>query len=181
MRDYEKIYEGSKQIISDDKFMQEVSVKLKDKEGLFSDEDNDEISKLELFYRGISNYAYDNFVYPNRAGYHEFYNIKYNDKFYRVGVVRGQGIYFYIKNNKISDNYILFDDIVNNRRLEKARDIDNKMAKIKYLIDSLFGCGVSVDVIREVIDESLNNIEDREIKGKVKLKVPDKKFDIGNW
>lgn len=163
---FKNMEENKNNIIKDNNFMKWIASVIDSRGILFSDDDSD---KIEYLYRAVDYYVNNNYIYFDDGELDNCYYIKYNNRFYEIGIFAGQGIYFYVKLvNKEVNNYIDFIDIVNNKRKDKANDIDNKMAKIKYLIDTLNGIGVPVPVIKSKIEDYLSQIDNR-VDTKVKI------------
>lgn len=137
--------------------------------------DKENIKKISLFYNVIFKYAIKNYIYPDIYENGELFKIKYKDKGYYIGVVNDNCFYMECINIDKDKQYIDFNDIIDDKKLERARDIDNKIAKINYLIDTIHGAGVSVENIRRILDNYLNSIDNttNDIKNN-KIKIREK-------
>lgn len=165
-----KLNVGSKEIIKDDSYLKYIEENIVKKGVLTSDYDYENPCKMEMLFDAIDKYASNNYVYPYGDTFSNYYIIKYKDKFYKVVMAGGQGIYFYIElvNNVDEYRYIEFEYIKDNKRQDNACDIDNKLAKVYYLIDTLYAGGVTVSGIKYLINKYLDNIDNKNSNDKIK-------------
>ena len=149
-------------IIKDDSYMRLIECNIDYKGILYSD---DEFNELEFLYCAIDDYANNNYFAFSSSECENYYYIKFNNRFYKIGAVAGQGVYYYIKlvNYKIS-KYIDYMDIIDNKRQIDACNIESKFSKIKFLIESLYEMGLSVDVIENNINGYLYQIKNNNVK-----------------
>lgn len=81
-----------------------------------SDEEKQKIYNLQLFYKGIDEYARNNNIdYSTNEGYSCWYHLKYNDAVVRVSVfIHGSGFTASLQDLRdVQDNYIEFNEIMN--------------------------------------------------------------------
>lgn len=158
-----------KEAISNDSYIKGIVEELDDGKRIVNDLDMDNPSNLELLFRAIDDYAINNYYYSNVDDYESYYNIRFNNKLYKFGMIYGQGICFYLeKGNDKDNNYIEFSDVIGNKRPERANDIENKLSKIYFLIDTLYGSGIPTRSIKCMIDDYLFSIGVRDDKKKLR-------------
>lgn len=136
------------------------------KPGELSNQDTQMVSYLGYFFECIKQYAKRNYLpaySDNSPFYNSFYLIKYNTILYRIGIVSGQGTYFYCQRFDNTDLYkcINFEDIVTN----KKQDIVSKMEILSNVVQVLCCSDVSPDIIRDTVDKTID--ETTKIKAKM--------------
>ena len=158
-----------KKVVSNDNYIRGVSEKLKEGKRIVKGLDMDNPSDLELLFRAIDDYAINNYFYSYENDFDSYYIIRFNNKFYKFGMIYGQGISFYSEEiyDKVN-NYIEFYDILNNKKSDRVNDIDNKLSKIYYLIDTLYGSGIPIDSIKSMLDDYLFKIRVNDDKKKLR-------------
>lgn len=125
----------------------------------------------KCLYDLVKKYADDNYIYPLESDFVKCYFIKYEDILYEVGNALEKHFYIKVCDNKGFD-FIDFNDFINDKKLERTNDIENKIAKITFLIDTLYGNGVPIKDIRSIIGKNIDKIEKSH---NCKKKIKDKK------
>lgn len=95
-----------------------------------NDINKDDMNKLKLFkylFEGIKEYAMENAIRPIREGsfYSEMYKLHYNNNYYLIGLVVGQGSYYFCQRKEYIVDSINYDDIMkktNNVKLIKKHE-----------------------------------------------------------
>lgn len=94
------------------------------------DNDREHLDLLRSLFDGIDKYAYENELYPTLCEYGLYYNVMYNDFYFKVGIITGKENYCFcekmIFNKGIS--FIDFKDIMNDHK--KNADRKHKVLKI---------------------------------------------------
>ena len=126
------------------------------KPGELSTQDTQMVSYLGYFFGCIKQYAEKNYLpaySDNSPFYNSFYLIKFNNILYRIGIVSGQGTYFYCQRFDKTDLYkcIDFEDIVTNKQQETV----NKIEMLSNIVQFLCSCDVHPDIIRDTVDKTI--------------------------
>ena len=154
---------------------------ISDEDLLYNDEinefDRERIKNLYIFFDGVQEYATNNYVYPKSKPYCELYDIKYNDSGLQLGVMYGQGVSLFCSRINVEDmeEYIDFEDIVNDKKSSKVDFINKNLEKLTNLIFELHDNGVPIEAIRNACTSMVEELEE---KRKEKTKNNDKGFTI---
>lgn len=134
-----------------------------------SDDDRKNVEILSLFFRAIDRYAKDNYIALGYVEFGSFYNIKYNNVGYCIGLVVGQGASSYCDRFDISDDdYLIdFNDIMNNKKQVWVDDYNNKLNDLSNLIKSLYDDGLSAQFIECAIKSAFDDILNKDNKNNV--------------
>ena len=127
-----------------------------------TDEDNDYVNDLGLFFEVIDRYSKKNYLYPVPCDYGGFYRIKFNNNAFEIGCLTGQGIVYFCNKVNINDYefFIDFDDIMNNKVLEHTEDTARLLDDLKNRIKMLCDMGVAIEAIKSICDNTIYEIED---------------------
>ena len=113
-----------------------------------SKNDLENIKRLGYFYMYIDDFASKNY-YPSS----DSYNIKYEDNIYEIKLFMGQGGMCFVKENNEAEDFILYDDLVNNKDLDRKTKISSELNKYKeYLLDLL-----KEDIPEYALQETFND------------------------
>ena len=132
--------------------------------------DLEQVKNLALFFEGIREYAYKNYIYPNVYEYQSYYGIKdsVNEVYYKIGVIEGQGGSFFC--DRVEDtseiDFIDFNDIMNNKVGENVEEIENGLDNMSSLVISLYEKGVPIEAIKEALEKTISEIELSKERGK---------------
>ena len=129
--------------------------------------DKDNINKLDLFYRGIKNYAKENYIYPTKCYFGSYYKIKYNDIGFEVGLIEGQGTVTYFCSKtpiKKKREFVDFNDIMTNKKQKNVGEINDSLDSISDMIMKAYQKGVPLESIKEAVYKATNIIEDNNQK-----------------
>lgn len=121
-----------------------------------SDRDTQMISYLGYFYECINQYAEKNYLSAysdNIPFYNCFYHIKFNAILYKIGIVSGQGTYYYCQriDEPNFDKCIYFDDILTN----KKQDTVSKIEMLSNVVQVLCCSDISPDIIRATVEKTI--------------------------
>ena len=130
------------------------------------------LKKLSLFYDGVDKYANENFIYPTNDNNGSFYQIKYNDWCFEIGVIYGQGTTYYCQKAYVKeDKYIDFNDILNNRKQDNISEITDTLKLLSECILDAYNKGVPIEAIKNTTDKVINDIIwQKKDKSKIKVK-----------
>ena len=136
IEEYNKREEKIKSIVSSDeyvkwlkKFMLNKHKFINDDLSYYSNRINDEdrikIDMLPEFFDGIDYYASDKDLYPSSCECGIYYNIKYNDFCFKIGVIVSQENNTFCERTLYNNqkNYIDFNDIIDNSKAKKRLKI----------------------------------------------------------
>lgn len=131
--------EKIKNIISDTAYIEWLKQFAQDKDKFFSDDwvytqkklsevERENISKLYLFYEGISQYASQNYILPLPCEFGNFYRIKLDDYYFKVGVLVGQGTVFFFNKETLNNRkeFIDFNDVMAQVNQDKSKSLIKK-------------------------------------------------------
>lgn len=129
-----------------------------------SAEDSQNISNMYLFFQGIDEYANKNFIsskiediyFPN-----EYYVIAYNNIFYQIGLVSGQGTFAYCDRIKSSSHFINFNDIISNKPAENLELINQKLNELCKLVQSLHSLSVPSEIIIKTVEKAFDTSDNK--------------------
>ena len=95
------------------------------------DIDRKNLDDLYLFYDGIEKFASANHIVPNYFDFGEFYKVKYNDFYFKIGIAYGQGnsIFYSRVTGKNLKGFINFNSILTNNHLNKLSSLIMTMIK----------------------------------------------------
>ena len=127
-----------------------------------SDEDKEQVKKLELFYSGIDMYAESNFIYPTSFEYGVYYKIKFNNIGYKISMVTGQGVRYFCKRVEIDnqEDFIDFNDISLNKKQPMTESISFNLEQLSELLNNMIDSNVPLEAIVITTDKILK----RELK-----------------
>jgi hypothetical protein len=130
--------------------------------------DLEKVNKLHLLYDGIDEYASKNYLYPTVVDFGAVHKIKLNNTGFEIGVFTGQGSLFFCRRIKISknnkQNFIDFNDIINNKKQDGVDEIDKKLNKLSNLIEDLDKSGIPHDAIKNTFIATLNKPKYNKVK-----------------
>lgn len=103
-----------------------------------SKEDLEQVNNLHLMYRGIERYANRNYIYPTEFYFGNFYKIRIENIGFEIGMIEEHGrISFFCNRVQIENqnDFIDFNDIVNNKEYDNVNTIKNKLNEDKQTFD----------------------------------------------
>ncbi len=117
--------------------------------------DKKNIEDLYLFYDGIERYASNNHIVPNYFDFGEFYKIKYNNFYFKIGIAYGQGnsIFCHKVTGKNLKGFINFNSILTN-------DSDS-LNKLSNLVIAMLKSGIPTEDIINTVNTTVNNNKKR--------------------
>ena len=123
-----------------------------------TDLDRENISNLSLFYDGIERYASNNHIVPNYFDFGEFYKIKYNNFFFKIGIAYGQGnsIFCHKVTGKNLKGFINFNSILTN-------DSDS-LNKLSNLVMAMLKSDIPTEDIINTVNATVNNSKRKVLK-----------------
>lgn len=129
-----------------------------------SEQDNNFVQELHLFYDGIETYSSHNYIYPIKCDFGGFYKIKYDGIGFEIGRLIGQGTLFYCTRVEIvnEQEFIDFNDIMNNKEQDNVKDINKKLEELSKFVISVYEYGVPYDAICDVLGDILIKIKEGE-------------------
>ena len=117
--------------------------------------DRNNIELLYLFYKGIERYASMNRIVPNYFDFGEYYKVKYNDFYFKIGIAYGQGSSIFC--NKVTGKnlkgFINFNNILNNN--------SDNLNKLSNLVNAMIQSGMKADDIIDTVNTTINNSKKR--------------------
>ena len=124
---------------------------------VFDSEESKKIEDLKIFYNNILSYGNENYIYPKTFDYGKYYNIKYNNIGYRVIILTGNIRYSCHRieiNDK--DEFIDFDDILNNKKQKNVDTINLCLRLLEELINNMIDYEVPISAIEETTKDTIN-------------------------
>lgn len=128
-------------------------------------EDYENVTKIYLLFEAIRRYATENYIYPYKYSFGEFYRIKSNDINYEIGTLEGPETLYYV--NRITEErkgfeiktIIDFEDIINNKKQPNADEINKKLNDIKERITYLYQSGMPIEKIERYLKNFVYDTE----------------------
>ena len=122
--------------------------------------DIENIENLILFYKGIEYYANKNYLYPFIDSNNTYYQIKFNNLGFKIGVTYGQGLIpFCEKTAIINENeFIDFNSIIQNKEQDNVKEINQILKELEDLIITTYKKGVPIEAIKNTTDQVINEI-----------------------
>ena len=129
-----------------------------------SQEDNEKVKNLHLFYEGIELYAKNNYIYPTKCDFGGYYNIKLDNISYEIGMLVGQGTLFFCNRKPIDKDleYIDFNDIMADKKKDGVDVITEQLKDLSDKILELHKKGIPLDALIETLDTTLTGIKEKE-------------------
>lgn len=126
-----------------------------------SQEDNEKVKNLHLFYEGIDLYAKKNYIYPTECDFGGYYNIKLDNIGYEIGMLVGQGTVFFCKRTPLNKDleYIDFYDIMSGKKKDGVDVITEQLEDLSNRVLVLYKKGVPLDALIETLDATLTGIK----------------------
>ena len=137
-----------------------------------SQEDNQKVKNLHLFYEGIELYGKKNYIYPTECDFGGYYNIKFDNIGYEIGMLVGQGTLFFCKRTPLNKDleYIDFKDIMNDKKKDGVDVITKQLNDLSNKILELHKKGIPLTAIIETLDTTLTEIKEETKKQTKTLK-----------
>lgn len=126
--------------------------------------DNNHVGELNLLYAAIERYASKNYIYPIPCDFGGYYKIRLGGNGYEVGCVSGQGTVFFVNRVQIDNqnDFIDFNDIINNKEQPYVKEIDSQLEDLKARIKVLHENNIPFAAIEETIKQTLSELEKQE-------------------
>ena len=116
-------------------------------------EDNKNVLKIGLLFYKIRRYARDNFIYPKDNI--ESYNIEHNNIGYRIGLIDGQGSFFFCERTTPTNDFINLSNIRENIEQPNVRNIKKRLEFLKEYLTKLLKENIPVEAINETTQKVL--------------------------
>ncbi len=129
-----------------------------------SQEDNEKVKNLHLFYEGIELYAKKNYLYPTECDFGGYYNIKLDNISYEIGMLVGQGTLFFCNRKPLDKDleYIDFNDIIADKKKDGVDVITQQLKDLSNSVLELHKKGIPLTAIIETLDTTLTGIKEEE-------------------
>ena len=123
-----------------------------------SEYDYNQVELLTDFFTGVDGYHRNNLLEANTQGYAAWYNIKYKDAYFAIGIRVGQGASNFVtryKNFKEMDGepFIEFEYILENKKAPKLSEKKQALQSLREVVNLLHGLGVPKSEVERVIKE----------------------------
>ena len=127
-----------------------------------SEEDNEKVKNLHLFFEGIDLYAKKNYIYPTKCDFGGYYNIKLDNIGYEIGMLVGQGTLFFCNRTLLNKDleYIDFNDIISGKKRDNTDVIAQQLQDLSNRVLELNKKGVPLNAIIETLDTTLTGIKE---------------------
>lgn len=115
---------------------------------------------LPLFYQGVEQYADSNYIGPILCEFGNYYNLKFNDHAFKLGVIPGENLTFFCIKVDIDKEIeaIDFNSILNNKKTSWAHFIDYSLADLTDSIVVAYQDGVPIGEIKRAVNETIDEI-----------------------
>lgn len=124
-----------------------------EKSGAITEEDSKNVKKLYILFETVKSYAHDNFIEPTMFSLGEYYNVKFKDDIYQIGVMVWEGTLYFCDRLKECDKTIInFEEVKNNWKIQDINVIKDKLENLSATI-----VDISEEVPLKAITETTNN------------------------
>lgn len=132
-------------------------------------EDLKKVKLLSTFYSIISDWAEKNYIEGEMPNYWTFfYNIKYNNILYEIGLNIGQGgINWVSRIEKPNSEVINFEEIMSDNKRLKTTLVENALEEFSKYIIKLRQSGISEQAIRYECEKSLDECVETKVIQKI--------------
>ena len=121
------------------------------------------VHNLSLLYEVVERYAKENYLYVVKDDFSAEYKIKFGNIGYKIGVVNGQDTYYYcVRIDNPDNNFIDFNDIMNNNKQAHTDFITNKLNELANIITYYHEMGIPLSTLKQVINSTLQNIKEQD-------------------
>lgn len=121
-----------------------------------SEEDNEKVKDLKLFFEGIEKYANEMGIsyeaYEHGWGY--YYKIRINENGFRIGTMHGQGTSFSCQKVIIENE----NDFIDVSDIISFGDINPKLRNLSQVINSAYHNGCTRDEIMDVVNNTIEQL-----------------------
>ena len=126
-----------------------------------SDEDIQKAGNLNNLYGGISKYAKENLISPEKIENGNYYLVKYNNEYYEIGMALEVNLVFFCHKCDFDKEkfYIDYMNVVNNKELPDTISLKTSLDSLLDNIEYLLECGVPSETIKDSVNEVLNKFE----------------------
>lgn len=135
---------------------------LYEKDSSMSDKDYEQVEHLTDFFTAIDKYHTKNLLNANTEGYTAWYNIKYKDAYFAIGICVGQGAYNFVTRYESYDKmfpepFIDFDYILQNKIAPGVEQKQAKLKQLEELIDEMKDIGTPLSAIHAVVAKAFKS------------------------
>ena len=125
-----------------------------------SEEDKENVEKIELLVEIVSEYAETNYIEPTYVDYGAYYSIQHNGVGYNIGVDTGQGTSFYcVRLEKPIEGSLEFKHVMSTVKLPKTLLIEDKLDQLASLIEKISSQDVPLSAIQQTTEETVQKIK----------------------
>lgn len=126
-----------------------------------SEKDYSQVDLLTDFFTAIDGYHRENLLGANAEGYAAWYNLKYNDAYFAIGIRVGQGAENFVtryKNYKEMNGepYIEFEDIMQNRVAAGFVEKQKALEQLEVAVKHACSVGVPKDAVEKAIKKAFD-------------------------
>lgn len=127
-----------------------------------SENDYSQVRFLTDFFTAIYQYHTRNLLKANGEGHTEWYNIKYKDAYFAIGIRVGQGAENFVKRYESYDamapeSFIEFKDIMTNKEDAGLAEKNEALQKLQNEVSHVYGLGVPKAVVDNIIKQVFEN------------------------
>ena len=147
----EKLLKQRKEkILESEEYINWLEQYTRNKNKFTNDESHDEnVESLEALYLVIEDYAEENYVFPSKTTFGNYYTVKYNGVDYNIGYMAGQELFFYCERTN-EESIIEFKDIIEGKQKPNVELIKLKLNKLNLLVNELSLTFPEENLVREV-------------------------------
>ena len=112
-----------------------------------------------MLYEIIEEYATKNYIYPIKFGWVYYYNIKFNNNGFQIGIISGQGTRTVCAKAKVNEkqDFIDFIDIINDKKRDNVEIIETKLEELSNYVVSLYESGIPKEAIKKTLESLILN------------------------
>lgn len=135
-----------------------------------SKEDKEQVEKLGLLYMAIEDYTNKNYISKGSSENSSFYKIQFNNVGFKIGLSINQGTLFFCLRTTPKNDFINFDDIINQTESETAKKIKNMLDELSVFVTYMYENGVSNEIILSQVEITLRELKVQNNKSLIKIK-----------
>ena len=125
-----------------------------------SKENYENIMRLPVLYAAIEKYANRNYMYAKHHEWGVYYLIRYKNFIYEIGILLRMENSYYYKRIELTDEnleeykgYIDFYDIINDKVQPKTGYIDERIQRIKEVINIALNDDIPADAVKKTLSD----------------------------
>lgn len=131
---------------------------LYEKDPTMSETDYSQVDLLQDFFGAVYRYYLDNLLEGNKEGYATWYNIKYKDAYFAIGIVVGQGASNFVTRYQsyeemLPESFVDFESILKKETDPELYKKKKAIREMQVQIEKVRDLGVSKETVESIIHQ----------------------------